>query len=84
MPSQSPQFSQPQPGMCFYDRVEQRTENAELRATLLGDLMAHELGHLLLGPRSHSPRGIMCAIWGTQELRNAAQGALLFEPPSPN
>ena len=64
----------------FYDRVEQQAKNLDLRAVLLGDLMAHELGHLLLGPHSHSLTGIMCAVWREVELRNAAQGALLFTP----
>jgi hypothetical protein len=64
----------------FYDRVEAQTKNLELRAVLLGDLMVHELGHLLLGPHSHSLTGIMCAVWRGEELQNAAQGALLFTP----
>ena len=44
----------------FYDRVEERAKSPDFQAVLLGDLMAHELGHLLLGPHSHSPTGIMC------------------------
>jgi hypothetical protein len=64
----------------FYDRVVEQTENLDLRAVLLGHLMAHETGHLLLGPNSHSPKGIMCAVWRPEELRNAAQGVLLFTP----
>lgn len=64
----------------FYDRVEEQTQNLELRAVSLGHLMAHELGHLLLGPHSHSPTGIMSAVWRPEELRKAAQGVLLFTP----
>lgn len=64
----------------FYDRVEDQTKNREFRAVLLGDLMVHELGHLLLGPHSHSLNGIMCAVWRGEELRDAAHGALLFTP----
>jgi hypothetical protein len=64
----------------FYDRVEEQTQNLDLRAVLVGHLMAHELGHLLLGPTSHSRTGIMCAVWRPEDLRNAAQGVLLFTP----
>jgi hypothetical protein len=64
----------------FYNRVEEQTENLDLRAVLLGHIMAHELGHLLLGPTSHSPKGIMCAVWRPEDLRNAEQGVLLFTP----
>ena len=45
---------------------------------LLGLGMAHEIGHLLLGTNSHSPSGLMCAHWGTMELRLAARGQLNF------
>ena len=44
---------------------------------LLGDVIAHEIGHLLLGP-SHSRAGIMCARWQPSELTLAARGGLLF------
>ena len=30
-------------------------------ARILGCVVAHELGHVLLGPRSHSAEGIMAA-----------------------
>ena len=45
---------------------------------LLGCVSAHELGHLLLGRDSHSPYGLMSAIWRTSELREAARGNLFF------
>ena len=44
----------------FYDRIE--ALNARSRrspASVLGDVMAHELGHLLLSPPGHSVDGIM-------------------------
>ena len=64
----------------FYDRVEEQSQSLELQAILLGHIIAHELGHLLLGPTSHSPKGIMCAVWRPKEMRNAAQGVLMFTP----
>jgi hypothetical protein len=41
-------------------------------------VMAHEIGHLLLGRNSHSVSGIMRGTWGSAELRAIAQGALRF------
>lgn len=46
---------------------------------ILGDVMAHELGHLLLGP-GHSPSGIMCPSYRRETLLNAEFGRLLFTP----
>jgi hypothetical protein len=63
-----------------YDRVEQVHADAAhiSRATLLGHVMAHELGHFLLGENSHSSDGIMINVFREQELRRAERGKLLF------
>ena len=45
---------------------------------LLGCIVVHELGHLLLGKNSHSTEGLMRAKWEVWELREAARGNLLF------
>jgi hypothetical protein len=47
-------------------------------AQVLGHVMAHELGHLLLGSNAHSRQGIMCPRWHGDELHLASKGALLF------
>lgn len=47
---------------------------------LLGNVMAHEVGHLLLGLNSHSPFGLMAARWEPAQLQQAAKGHLLFSP----
>lgn len=47
--------------------------------TLLGDAMAHELGHLLLGS-GHTPAGIMQATWGKETLRLGINRMLHFTP----
>ena len=47
---------------------------------ILACVIAHELGHLLLGPRSHSEIGIMRGHWGRNELRLIAWGGLHFTP----
>lgn len=49
-----------------------------MHGVILGHLMAHELGHLLLGIGSHSASGIMHTPWQSRELESAAQGSLLF------
>jgi len=44
----------------IYERVEElTTRSRRSAASLLGDVMAHELGHLLLPQGRHSARGIM-------------------------
>ena len=45
---------------------------------ILGCVIAHELGHLLLGPESHSRLGIMNAHWGPAQIRQALMGNLRF------
>ncbi len=45
-----------------------------LSALTLGAVMAHELGHLLLGSHSHSNGGIMQADWNQQFLEDAYEG----------
>jgi hypothetical protein len=45
---------------------------------MLGYVMAHELGHLLLGP-GHRPRGIMRATWGREELEAIQHRHLKFD-----
>jgi len=44
---------------------------------VLGHGIAHEIGHLLLGP-ARSPRGLMSAHWTTEELRLASRNQLNF------
>jgi hypothetical protein len=64
----------------FYDRVQELAERQRLGHGLLADVMAHEIGHLLLGSNSHSLSGIMCAHWNYDQLRNIAEGAMSFVP----
>jgi len=46
---------------------------------VLGTSIAHEIGHLLLGPKSHSS-GVMSPRLGCRELRQASRGELWFAP----
>jgi len=65
----------------FYHRVEALARSAQgLEYQILGNTMAHEIGHLLLGSTGHSPTGIMKAKWSRNELQPASLGVLLFTP----
>lgn len=65
--------------MVSYDRVEQVHADFNIpRSTLLGHVLAHELGHFLLGENSHASDGIMIASFREQDLRRAERGKLLF------
>lgn len=65
-----------------YTRVKQCFKRQERSAAsleqVLGNAMAHELGHILLGSGSHSPKGIMRANWDAEQLNHASKGRLYF------
>jgi predicted Zn-dependent protease len=50
------------------------------KGQVLGHAIAHEVGHLLLNQQGHSALGIMRGEWGFADLRDAADGLLLFTP----
>ena len=64
----------------FYDRVQELAVRQRLGHSLLADVMAHEIGHLLLGSNSHSLTGIMSAHWNYDQLRNISEGTMWFIP----
>lgn len=51
-----------------------------LSGDILACVIAHEIGHLLLGPDSHSPTGIMKGKWSKEDLQGAGWGRLVFTP----
>jgi hypothetical protein len=56
-----------------------RSDNAEPELPIiLGCVIAHELGHLLLGSNSHSGSGIMQPRWERKQIRQAMTGSMLF------
>ena len=62
-----------------YPAVEQTANNLEADpGDLLGAAIAHEIGHLLLGPR-HTQAGVMRAHFGPHEMEMAGRGELLFD-----
>jgi predicted aspartyl protease len=65
----------------YYEKVVRRVhaENADSDlGTILGALMAHELGHLLLADPTHSTVGVMGPDWGRAQIKSARAGTLLF------
>ncbi len=69
----------------LYDRVEAFTAKhiANTHADtpqILGHVIAHEIGHLLLNDQTHSANGIMRSPWNLWDLQNASYGHLLFTP----
>jgi hypothetical protein len=66
----------------FDDLVKKSASELQLSsAHLLGTVIAHELGHLLLGPNAHSKWGLMCARWSHEVLLAADRGDLNFSNP---
>jgi hypothetical protein len=64
----------------FLEPVEELRKKDVLISTapVLGQAIAHEIGHLLLGAKAHSPSGIMRASWQRGDLVLADRGSLLF------
>jgi hypothetical protein len=62
-----------------YAKLRARSDDAEFEVpTILGCVIAHELGHLLLGSNSHSSSGIMQPRWEPEQVRQLTTGKLLF------
>lgn len=65
----------------FYDRVRMLSARYEQHGgAILGHVMAHELGHLLLPYDTHAESGLMRVDWSREDLEHAAHGLLLFTP----
>jgi hypothetical protein len=48
------------------------------RVLVLGHVIVHEIGHLLLGPKAHSLTGIMSCPWSKEQIKQIATTHLLF------
>jgi hypothetical protein len=65
----------------FAHDAEQLANRRGMRpGVILGDLVTHELGHLLLGSGSHSSSGIMHVPWHLKELDIISQSLMVFMP----
>ena len=65
--------------VVFYHRVNELAADMDAyRSVALGHILAHEIGHLLLGSGSHSSQGIMKATWQNGDLEKAIRGKFRF------
>jgi hypothetical protein len=74
---------QPVLATVYYEypvRLAKRDDAEFELPVILGCVIAHEIGHLLLGSHSHSDSGIMQPRWECKQVRQALTGALLFTP----
>lgn len=63
----------------YFDRAQELCRALKVSLPeLLGHIIAHEIGHLLLGANAHTPLGIMCARWERREVEQVNTGTLLF------
>lgn len=65
----------------LYEDVLNLAMTYEMEASvsrILGGVMAHEIGHLLLGPNAHAATGVMRSPWSFDQVRQSVMGALSF------
>ncbi len=63
----------------YADRTRELADRREFEM-ILGWVITHELGHLLLGEHGHAAAGIMHGRWRIQDLKPNGQAAMLFLP----
>lgn len=68
----------------FYHRVAELCGRQYPKAPVLGHMIAHELGHLLLGLSSHSKADIMRVPWRSKDLQIACQNGMRFTKQQSN
>jgi hypothetical protein len=65
----------------YYQNLARSSGHRDLSdGEMLGYVLAHELGHLLLGTNSHSASGLMQPRWDSSTLRPDALSSLRFTP----
>jgi len=63
----------------YFNNLAANREHAQLSdGDMLGFVIAHEVGHLLLGSNSHSSSGLMQARWDSAALSSAFHHTLFF------
>ena len=63
----------------FYPRIKAYSADLGMHASqLLGHVMAHEMGHLLLPYGAHALAGVMRPEWDRAQVKSAAAGLLTF------
>lgn len=68
----------------YADRVRELANCKDCIGVILGRVIAHELGHLLLGKNGHSAAGIMHTPWRAKDLEPTSEAAMSFLPEEAN
>ncbi|MBI3279861.1 MAG: hypothetical protein HYZ57_08480 [Acidobacteria bacterium] len=77
LPSSAPEFGFF--AAVFYDRIRLLSNpSPTMLGRVLGHVVAHEVGHLLLTMRGHTASGLMKVPWDKKQLERIDQGSLLF------
>jgi hypothetical protein len=65
----------------FNDQVVEFSNSRRIRSALaMGTVIAHEIGHVLLQRKGHSPEGLMRGVLNRGDWERAAMGILWFAP----
>jgi hypothetical protein len=64
----------------FPDRIADAVERSQRLGDVLGPVIAHEIGHILLGSTTHSRTGLMRPGWTSDDLRHASPWTWRFAP----
>ena len=63
-----------------FGNIQRLAESTRIpKSQILGAVMAHEVGHLMLGP-AHSETGLMHGHWDVRDLSHLEQRQLKFDP----
>jgi hypothetical protein len=64
----------------YYDRVQASNAHGNTASAILGHVLAHEIGHVLLGTNRHARVGLMQASWDDLSFKLMASALLSFAP----
>jgi hypothetical protein len=68
--------------VAYYHRIEDYARRTRMPSDVVfGYVLAHELGHVILGTNSHAEEGVMRAEWRPHELTAMLDGHLRFDKP---
>ena len=76
--------SPPALASVYYEYAGRLASSDTEISLMLGCAIAHEVGHLLLGPNSHSAAGIMQGEWEPKQFPLILRGGLLFTSQQSN
>lgn len=64
----------------YLDRIKPVLEQRELAGAILGHILAHEIGHVLMGHNAHTSHGLMKGLWNNVELAEMLRRPMQFSP----